>query len=539
TAARERQVADDADAARLAEARLGEARRKDQEADDALAKQEAARAAALWMEAAEGYRQAAAEARAIAQQPLRVTLSSPADQAVMEQEALSVAGSVAAPRGIRMVLLTLNGVEIARREEPARPRSAPIATSVRLREGPNTIVVTAADADGTLTQEVRTVRYEPAVPLSVAVRFPDEGARVAHASSVVAAVATSSRGVERIRVTLNGRAVHEQAERRPQRSIVVAAPVTLEAGANTIEIVATETGGGERRERRVVVYEAPKAPAAAAAPAATPDAAPDRWAVIVGVGAYDHPGIPKLRYTVADAEALARTLIEVGGFKPSNVLLLTDRSDRKPTLRNLKWALGTFLARSARKADTVFIFFAGHGAPEIDVSGRERDGLAKYLVPMDADPDDLYATGLPMEEFETIFSRIEADRVVVFLDACYSGAAGGRTFASRKTRGALGLDSAFLDRIAKVRGRAIVTASRAAELSMELAELGHGLFTYYLVHGLRGAADLDQDGTVTLQELYQYVEREVTQRSRAVGGNQHPVLKGELEGQLPMVRVRR
>lgn len=68
---------------------------------------------------------------------------------------------------------------------------------------------------------------------------------------------------------------------------------------------------------------------------------------------------------------------------------------------------------------------------------------------------------------------------------------------------------------------------------------GHGLFTYYLVEGLRGAGDLDGDGTVTLQELYQYVEREVTQRSRAVGGNQHPVLKGELEGQLPVVKVGR
>ena len=44
-------------------------------------------------------------------------------------------------------------------------------------------------------------------------------------------------------------------------------------------------------------------------------------------------------------------------------MLLTDTSERKPTLRNIRYALGTFLARSARKHDTVVIFFAGHGAP--------------------------------------------------------------------------------------------------------------------------------------------------------------------------------
>jgi hypothetical protein len=72
---------------------------------------------------------------------------------------------------------------------------------------------------------------------------------------------------------------------------------------------------------------------------------------------------------------------------------------------------------------------------------------------------------------------------------------------------------------------------------MELSELGHGVFTYYLVQGLKGAADLNRDGIVSLQELYEYVEREVTQRARAVGGNQHPVMKGELEGVLPLVKV--
>ncbi|MBI4254682.1 MAG: caspase family protein, partial [Candidatus Rokubacteria bacterium] len=67
---------------------------------------------------------------------------------------------------------------------------------------------------------------------------------------------------------------------------------------------------------------------------------------------------------------------------------------------------------------------------------------------------------------------------------------------------------------------------------------GHGIFTYYLVQGLRGAADANRDGIVSLQELYAYLEREVGRKSRAVGGNQHPVMKGELEGALPLVPVK-
>jgi uncharacterized caspase-like protein len=265
---------------------------------------------------------------------------------------------------------------------------------------------------------------------------------------------------------------------------------------------------------------------------------PERWAVVIGVGNYEHPAISKLQYTINDAEALYQVLIGPGGFKKERVLLLTDRTERKPTLRNIKWALGTFLSRSAKKDDMVLIFFAGHGAPEVDPRGIERDGLSKYLVPIDADPDDLYSTALPMDDLQTIFGRIEAERAVIFLDSCYSGAAGGRTFAAKKTR-ATSVDDVFLDRLTRSKGRAIITASRPSEVSVELPDLKHGIFTYYLVEGLKGAADLNRDGIVTLQELYEYVEREVGAKSRAVGGNQHPLMKGELEGLLPLVKVQR
>ncbi len=75
-------------------------------------------------------------------------------------------------------------------------------------------------------------------------------------------------------------------------------------------------------------------------------------------------------------------------------------------------------------------------------------------------------------------------------------------------------------------------------MSIELPELGHGIFTYYLTERLRGAGDLKRDGIVSLQEPYEYLEHQVVRRSRAVGGNQHPMLTGELEGTLPLTKVR-
>ncbi len=334
--------------------------------------------------------------------------------------------------------------------------------------------------------------------------------------------------------------MHQQSDKTPPRSVAVSAPVTFREGANAIVLTATEPDGTIKQELRTVIYDKPKPVASAPAAPASPPVKPvsDRWAVVIGVGRYQSTDIPSLRYSVADAEALYQVLLGPGGFRKDHVLLLSDKSEKPPTLRNIKWALGTFLARSAKKDDTVVIFFAGHGAPEVDQRGVERDGLAKYLIPADADPDDLYSTALPMDEMQTIFSRVEAERMVVFLDACYSGAAGGRTFSAKRTR-ATNLDDQFLERLTRSKGRAIITASRTSEVSMELAELGHGIFTYYLVEGLKGAADLNKDGIVTVQELYEYLEQQVAKKSRSVGGNQHPVMKGEMEGALPLVKVTR
>jgi Caspase domain len=467
--------------------------------------------------------------------PLQMTISSPRDEARVDQESVTLAGLVASGKGVGREVVTLNGAELSRLEEQSPQRTLALNFSLKLREGENILVITATEADGMIHQEVRTVFYEKRATLTVDLRYPEDRLRVSDEVSVVAAMVTSSRGVAKVSVILNGTEVFQQSERSPQKSVAVAAPVKLRQGVNAIVLSATEPDGTLRQELRTVSYERPKV--AEAVPVVPSSVERERWAVVVGGWQYESTEILGLRYPVPDAKAIADVLIGAAGFKKEHVLLLTDKTVKSPTLRNIKWALGTFMARSAGKEDTVLIFFAGHGAPEVDPRGIEGDGLAKYLVPADADPDDLFSTALPMDDIQTIFARIESERVVVFLDICYSSAAGGCTFASKKRRGA-DVDDLFLERLTRSKGRVIITASRPTEVSLELPELGHGIFTYYLVQGRKGAADLNRDGIVSLQELYEYLNQQVSRKSRAVGRNQHPVMKGELEGVLPLLKVR-
>ena len=266
--------------------------------------------------------------------PVRLAIASPLDQARMEHESVAVAGMVSGGKGIGRVLVTLNGHEVSRQEESTPQETMAINLPLTLREGQNTLVVTATETGGKLHQEVRTVHYEKREPLAVAVRYPAEQTRLQEETIVLAAVVTSSKGVAKVTVTVNGTEVHQQTERTPQKSLVVTAPLTLREGSNAIVVSATEPDGATRQEIRTVFFDKPKV--AVAAPPPPPQPTQSRWAVVVGVGRYESPDIPRLRYTVPDAEAIYQVLTGPAGFKPEHVILMTDKTERKPTLRNLK-----------------------------------------------------------------------------------------------------------------------------------------------------------------------------------------------------------
>ena len=251
------------------------------------------------------------------------------------------------------------------------------------------------------------------------------------------------------------------------------------------------------------------------------------WAAVIGINQYKKTRW--LKYAVNDANAF-KDYLESNLQLPSNQIFSI--TDQEATKDNILSTLGTKLRRKASTEDTVIIFFAGHGAVEADPINPDGDGFEKYLLPHDAHLQDLYSTSISMNDIRTIFTRIHADRLIFIADTCYSGASGGRTMMAAKTRA--NLSDKFYERISKGKGRVIISSCSANEISKEDDNLQHGVFSYYMLEGLKGRADQDGDGVITVSELFSYLSKKVPEAS---GQDQHPVRKGETEGELVVGRV--
>ena len=349
----------------------------------------------------------------------------------------------------------------------------------------------------------------------IAVASPKNRTRTEAANIRLSGLVQDDIGIDRFEIVVNGRRLAGSFE----RGVVVSGPespkhidfsqlLALQKGENRIRIEAVDTDG-LIAEKKLVIHRL--------------EIRRNVWAVVIGINAYTH--VPKLSYAVNDARGFYRILVEENRVPAENVTLLLDE---KAALHKLRSVLGTQIKKKAGKEDMVIIYFAGHGATERDTMSPDGDGLEKYLLPVDADPEDLYASALPMRELSHIFNRLRSDRLIFIADACYSGATGGRTISMTSGLRAR-ISDKFLDRISSGKGRIILTASGANEVSAEKPEFEHGVFTHFLIQGLDGAADANRDGLITVDEIYNYVSIEV---ARETGQEQHPVKKGTVEGRL-------
>lgn len=248
-----------------------------------------------------------------------------------------------------------------------------------------------------------------------------------------------------------------------------------------------------------------------------------RWAVVIGVGEYESEDIPDLEFASADARAM-RDFLESDAAGPFDEVLYLE--NERATAAAMRHALFVFL-QQADWDDLVVIYFAGHGAPD---PGRP-DNL--YLLPSDADLNELASTGFPMWDVKTALRRhISSDRVLVIADACHSaGAADGDTVGGGESNAIAG---SFAELFTPSR-RLMITAADINEFAQEDERWGgNGVFTHFLLEGLRGAADLDNDGVVRFSELFDHVSRNVRQ---ATNGQQNPQRSGF--GDIPLAVVPR
>lgn len=244
-----------------------------------------------------------------------------------------------------------------------------------------------------------------------------------------------------------------------------------------------------------------------AAAVETTKAGGQTYALLVGISKYKRPEL-SLQFANADAQAFSKLLATPrgGAVDPNNILLLTDENATTAAVRN---AFHDFLQRRAHKNDTVILVIAGHGTVEVPGSKNA------FVLTYDTDPQDLQSTALPMSELRSLFEEQlkNVGRVLLFVDICKAGTIGSIQNTTV---------SADVQRLGEVDGDLFgFLASRPKEVSMEGPQFGggHGVFSYFVLKGLAGAADSNKDGVVDANELIQYVSAQVP---AATSNRQHP-----------------
>jgi len=240
------------------------------------------------------------------------------------------------------------------------------------------------------------------------------------------------------------------------------------------------------------------------------------FVLLIGINQYPRD-IPSLEYCVADTEGLAKSLKNVGVPAEHIIIMVDDAKDvaLRPSRANIQRQI-ELVTDLVTENDQLVVAFSGHGA--------QIDGEA-YLCPNDTDLDNRESF-LPRK---WVYERLEssAARKKLFItDACRNEIV---VKGAKSVVGAKSLGDPLGD--AESRGFAILASCSKNQKSYEDDSLKHGVFTYFIMRGLEGAADADKDGRVTFDELYDYVFRNtrthvLTTRQKA----QVPMRGGEFSG---------
>ena len=239
----------------------------------------------------------------------------------------------------------------------------------------------------------------------------------------------------------------------------------------------------------------------------------DAIALIVGVENYENlPAAPAI-HADKDAEYFADFAHYKLGI-PRNNIITAINSDAKRL--NILKAITKVTKLSTKDKTEVFIFFAGHGL-------AATDGQDVFLLPYDGDKDYLDATAMTRDEIFQLVERIEPKSVTVFLDACYTG--GTRSEDITLVAGKRPVRVEALNQSVP-KGFTILSASASDETSMALEAAEHGMFSYFLMKGMEGDADADNDNQITMAEMRDYVKDKVVRQSNF---QQTPELQGDAD----------
>jgi len=239
----------------------------------------------------------------------------------------------------------------------------------------------------------------------------------------------------------------------------------------------------------------------------------NKVALIIGIENYTEA--PKANYANLDAKYFFDYARRAFGVNKQNINLLVNE---EATVVKTDKAVSLWLKSKIKKNKSdLIIFFAGHGL-------ASSDGKELYLLPQDGNPDRLERTALSRTDLFKEIISLNPKSVTMFLDTCYSGVSRDEQMllaSARPVRIVANDQEGIPDNFT------IFSASQLDQISSGLKEANHGIFSYYLMKGLEGKADINQDKKITNGELLAYMDENVSQKASELGRQQNPSLAGD------------
>jgi hypothetical protein len=236
------------------------------------------------------------------------------------------------------------------------------------------------------------------------------------------------------------------------------------------------------------------------------------YALIIGIEQYRQK-LPAADFATHDAQVVAEYLVKVMGYSAENVVvLLNDKASKS----DFDKYLGRWLSNNVEKDSSVFIYYSGHGAPNPNTGDA-------YLVPYDGDPSYIDDTGYSLHRLYEQLGRLPAREIVVALDSCFSGA-GGRSVLAKGARPlVMNLQSAFV----LPRNVTVLAAASGHQISSTYEEKSHGLFTYFMLKGIKDGDVVRQNGSIAVGDLFAFMKPQIERIARKQYNNeQTPQLIG-------------
>ncbi len=232
------------------------------------------------------------------------------------------------------------------------------------------------------------------------------------------------------------------------------------------------------------------------------------WVLLIGVDRYQDLTLPALRYAAVDCQGIGAALAAASGAFPDREFLIHhDLVAETPRLARVETSLHRIVTQ-AQPQDTVLIYFSGHGVVEPTTQQT-------VLCLQDTDREHLLTTGLQIQIVLAMLGHCAAHSQLLWLDACHSGnlnfiGTNHDSPESTRLNPIAQLLASLRHQAALSRGFYALLSCDEGQQSWEFPDLGHGVFSYYLMRGLQGEA-ADERGVIDADSLYRYVYRQTVQ----------------------------